>query len=129
MDIFLKKINKIRTKLDTHPLYDPPQRDLQCELDIFIEMTHEDVHSIVMKTTTMYCNSNPFPTNFIKLNLDILILIITNLVKKSLTSGEFLKDWKISIIKPLIKVQALTFPTIDPSITYLSFKGGREIHA
>ena len=35
MDIFLNKINKIRTNLDTHPLYEPPQRDLQCALDTF----------------------------------------------------------------------------------------------
>ena len=92
-----------RTKLDTHPLYDPPQRDLQCELDTFIEMTQEVAHSVVMKTNTIYCNSNPFPINLIKLNLDILIPIITDLSKKSLTSGEFLKDWKISIRKSLFK--------------------------
>ena len=55
-------------------------------------MAHEEVHSIVMKTNTMYCNSDPFPTNLIKLNLDILIPIITDLVNKSLMSGEFLKD-------------------------------------
>ena len=61
-------------------------------------MTQEEVHSIVMKTNTMYCNSDPFPTHLIKFNLDILIPIITDLVNKSLTSGEFLKDWKISII-------------------------------
>ena len=92
MDFFLNQINKIRKNLDIHPLYDPPQRDLQCELDTFIEMTQEEVHSIVMKTNTMYCNSDPFPTNLIKLNLDILIPIITHLVNKSLTSGEFLND-------------------------------------
>ena len=80
MDFFLNKNNKIRTNLDTHPLYDPPQRDLQCELDTFIEMTQE-VHLIVMKTSTMYCNSNPFLTNLIKLNLHILIPIITDPVK------------------------------------------------
>ena len=37
----LNKINKIRTNLDTHPLHDSPQRDLQCELDTFIEMAQE----------------------------------------------------------------------------------------
>ena len=62
MDSFLNNINKIWTNLDTHPLYDPPQRDLQCELDTYIEMTQEEVHSIVMKANTMYCHSNPFPT-------------------------------------------------------------------
>ena len=44
MDFFLNKINKIRTNLDTHLLYESSQRDLQCELDTFIEMTQEDVH-------------------------------------------------------------------------------------
>ena len=58
-------------------------------------MTQEEVHSTVMKTNTMYCNSDPFSTNLIKFNLDILIPIITGLVNKLLTSGEFLKDWKI----------------------------------
>ena len=66
-------------------------------------MTQEEVHSVVMKTNTAYCNSNPFPTTLIKLNPDILIPIIADLVNKSLTSREFLKDWKMSIIKPLIK--------------------------
>ena len=66
-------------------------------------MTQEEVYATVMKTNTMYCKSDPFPTNLNKLKLDILIPIITNMVNKSLTSGEFLKDWKISIIKLLIK--------------------------
>ena len=57
-------------------------------------MTQEEVHSIAMKTNTMYCDSDPFPTNLIKFNLDILISIITDLVNKSLTSREFLKDEK-----------------------------------
>ena len=47
-----------------------------------------------MKTNTTYCNSDPFPTNLIKLNLGILIPIITNLVNKALTSGEFSKTGK-----------------------------------
>ena len=50
MDLFLNKINKIRTNIDMHPLYNPPQRDLQYELDTFIEMTQKEVHSILMKT-------------------------------------------------------------------------------
>ena len=54
-------------------------------------MTQEEVLSIVMKTNTTYCNSDPFSTNIFKLNLDILIPIITDLVNKSLTSGEFLR--------------------------------------
>ena len=68
----------------------------------------QQVHSIAMKTNTMYCNSDPFQINLIKLNLDFLIPIITDLVNKSLTSGEFLKDWKVSIIKPLIKIGTST---------------------
>ena len=84
-------------------------------------MTQEEVHLIVMKTNTTYCNSNTFPTNLIKLNLDILIPIITNLVNKSLTSAEFLKDWKISIIKLLIKKGTSTeFSNYRP-INNLSF--------
>ena len=121
MDFFLNNINKIRTNLDTHPLYDPPQRDFQCELDTFIEMTQEEVHLIVMKMNTVYCNSNPFPTNLIKLNLDILIPIITNLVHKPLTFEEFIKDWKISKIKPLIKKGTTTKLSNYRPINNLSF--------
>ena len=115
MDISLNKINKRRINLDTLPLYAPPQRDFQCELDTFIEMTPEEIH-----TNTMYCNSDPFPTNLIKLNPDILIPI-TRLVNKSLTSGEFLKDWKISIIKPLIKKGTNTKLSNYRPINNLSF--------
>ena len=50
IDFFLNKINKIRTNLYIYPTYDPPKRDLQCELDIIIEMTQEELHSVVMKT-------------------------------------------------------------------------------
>ena len=74
-----------------------------------------------MKTNTTYCNSDPFPTNLIKLNLDILISVITNLVNKSLTSEEFLKDWKISIIKPLIKKETSTKLSNYRPINNLSF--------
>ena len=45
IDFFLNKINRIRTNLDIHPLYDPPKTDLQYELDTFIEMTQEEVYS------------------------------------------------------------------------------------
>ena len=74
-----------------------------------------------MKTNTTYCNSDPFPTNLIKFNLDILILIIIELVNKSLTSGKFLKDWKISIIKPLIEGTSTKLSNWRP-INNLSFK-------
>ena len=84
-------------------------------------MTQDEIHSIVMKTNTMYCNSDPFPTNLIKFNLDILIPIITDLVNKLLTSGEFLKDRKISIIKPVIKKGTSTELSNYRPINYLSF--------
>ena len=73
-----------------------------------------------MKTNTT-CNSDPFQTNLIKLNLDILIPIIADLVNKSLTSGEFLKDWKISIMKPLIKKGTITKLCNYRPINNLSF--------
>ena len=84
-------------------------------------MAQGEVHLIVMKTNTMNVNSDPFPTNIIKLNLDILIPIIPDLVNKSLTSGEFPKDQKMSIMKLLFKKGTNTnFPTIDPTLMYLS---------
>ena len=84
-------------------------------------MTQEEVHSIVMKINTAYCNSDPFPANLIKLHLEILIPIITDLVNKSLTPEEFLKDWKISIIKPLIKKGTSTELSNYRPINNLSF--------
>ena len=84
-------------------------------------MTQEEVHSIAIKMNTTYCNSDPFPTNLITLNLDILIPVITNLVNKSLTSGEFFKDWKTSIIKPLIKKGTSTKLSNYRPINNLSF--------
>ena len=55
------------------------------------------------------------------MSLDILIPIITDLVNKSLTSGEFHNDWKISIIKPLIEKGTSTKLSNYRPINNLSF--------
>ena len=51
--------------------------------------------------------TDPCDTKFLLRFKDTLVDPITMIVNQSLTSGEFLDNWKMAIVRPLIKGQNL----------------------
>ena len=58
-----------------------------------------------MNPTT--CMTDPCDTKFLLRFKDTIIDGITMIVNQSLTSGEFLDNWKMAIVRPLIKGPSL----------------------
>ena len=56
-----------------------------------------------MESKPTTCGSDPIPSTVVKHHLNILLPIITRLIKWSLKTGSFHKIWKKSIITPLQK--------------------------
>ena len=64
-----------------------------------------------MKRPNKACELHPIPTWLLKCCLTELLPLITTLVNKSLTTGLFLENFKIALIKPHLKKQ-----TLDPDL-------------
>ena len=104
-DYFMEKINKTRDALKDKPLYQPTCRNA-LELNIFNPVAEDEVTKSIKKLATKSCELDSIPTKLLKEIIDILITPITEFINLSL-------KWKTSIIRPLLKRQALNlFPLI-----------------
>ena len=54
-----------------------------------------------------HCKLNIIPTSTLKQILEACLPAITQIVNLSLTNGEFCKDWKVAVVKPLLKIPGL----------------------
>ena len=71
------------------------------KLRCFVPMTESQVLKAIIKTES--CEVDAIPTTIFKNLLPKLAPLITKIIKLSLTQGEFCKDWKIAIVRPLLK--------------------------
>ena len=89
------------------------------------------VHAVMMKMKNKHCKLNIIPTSTLKQILEACLPAITQIVNLSLTNGEFCEDWKVAVVKPLLKIwsqfnkQELS-THIKPAI-YI--QASREMHA
>ena len=106
---FSDKITNIRTvildkqKRDDYD-YEPPNL---ISIDTFCPVTVEEICKIIMCCPTTSCVLDPFPTQLLKTNIDILSSAITRIVNLSLTTGECPPSQKSAIITQFI-IQGLT---------------------
>ena len=106
ISFFLGKIAKIRDELDKFPTYDYEGKvDLQ--LTHFCKLSEEEVKILILQAKSTTCLSDPIPSSLLKQHLDVLLPLITRMVNISLGSGTFAKQWKESVIRPLIKKKGL----------------------
>ena len=87
-------------------LITPPSNSLNHKLEDFNEISTEEVKKIIMESKPTTCGSDPIPSTVVKHHLNILLPIITRIIKWSLRTGSFHKIWKKSIITPLKKGRA-----------------------
>ena len=52
---------------------------------------------------TKSCKSDVIPTYFLKDHLDEFTAFLMKIINKSLGLGHFVEDWKVAILRPLVK--------------------------
>ena len=105
-DIFLNKIQKIREQFHGQSTKKSYHRKCS-KLTGFLSLEKEEILNIIkdMKPTT--CIIDPYNMRFLLKFKETILDAITIIVNQSLTTGEFLDDWKMAVVRPLIKVTNL----------------------
>ena len=100
---FIEKIEKIRNNLDQHPLYTPLVQPMSILLENSNELLEGDIHKLIRKLQAKSCESDPIPTHILKENVDGSLPVLTKLVNLSLIEGVYCDEWKVAILKSLLK--------------------------
>ena len=69
----------------------------------FSQITEEHLKKIMYFMQTKSCESDVIQTNFLKHHLHEFAVILMKIINKSLELGIFVEDWKVAIIRPLVK--------------------------
>ena len=101
-EFFITKIQNMRDRFDSLPVYDhkdssPPK------LAKFKPLMDEEVRQIIKAMPSKCCDLDAIPTSLLKEALELLLLTLTKLVNLSLAEGVFIQEWKIALVKPLLK--------------------------
>ena len=99
---FLEKICNIRKLFDGIPNYKPTPTNTPL-LYKFSTLPESQLYTIIMEIPSTTCELDIIPTKFIKKVLTHCIPALTKVVNLSLSSGHFFEDWKLAIVRPLIK--------------------------
>ena len=105
-NFFLEKITKIRESLKDKPIYTPTSTDTP-KLQEFKALEEKEVHRVIMSLRTKTCELDPVPTTIFKMLLPKILPLITKIVNLSLCQGQFIRDWKTAIVRPLLKKEGL----------------------
>ena len=100
---FMTKIENIRSALPDIPLDVSSSSDLHCTT-VWNELTavsEADVMEIITKSLSPSCLLDPLPSWIVKKHLDVLLLVITSVVNRSLAEGVVPEPLKTAIIVPL----------------------------
>ena len=120
---FDTKIEKIRSDFDHENTY-VPRRTERHKLQCFNVLTDEEVRKIVKEAKPTNCDLNRIPAGFIREHIDVLLPVIKKIINLSLSRGEFIDEWKKSIVTPLQKKQGsnVEFTNYRPvnNLTYMS---------
>ena len=103
---FLSKIKKIRESFTNTPPYETLQHWVP-RFTSFCPLTESEVHTVIMRMKNKHCKLDTIPTSILKQILEACLPAITQIVNMSLTNGEFCKNWKVAVIKPLLKKPGL----------------------
>ena len=105
---FMNKIQTIRDSLDKFQPYEPSENNnITVPFNTFKPLTEEEVITIINKMSAKSCEIDAMPTTVLKKVLPGVITNITKVINMSLTDGKFPRDWKVAIIRPLLKKPGL----------------------
>ena len=87
---------------DGNVKYSPPIRPCTKLLN-FKPLTEEQELNLINQMPYTTCEMAPCNTKFLMKFKDTLIGTITKIINVSLTTGQYLDEWKIAVVRPLIK--------------------------
>lgn len=102
-DFFIGKIEKIRKALDEFSLHQVNENYSGTPLIEFKKFSEKEVRQLMGSMQTKSCESDPITTKFIKENIDEFLPILTKIINISLENGTFAEEWKLAILRPLLK--------------------------
>ena len=98
----------LRNGLDHIPPYKPqPHSHPINNLTDFTPLTDEDVYNLICRSSGKSCELDPIPGSLLKSTQWTLVLLIGNIINKSLSTGAFPMAWKRAVVKPLLKKPGL----------------------
>ena len=113
-DFFIDKITGIRDNIiSTHfngiqPTPVEPVSELDFpEMDVFHHVSERSVENRIRELPSKSCELDPMPIILLKLTIEVVSPVITCIITISLLSGEFSKNLKDALLKPLIKKMGL----------------------
>ena len=71
--------------------------------DAFLPLDREEILDIIGNMNPTMSIMDPCNTRFLLKFKEIIVDTITTITNQSLTTGEFLDDWKVAAVRPLIK--------------------------
>ena len=104
---FLSKIEKIRESFIDTPSYAALQYN-RPKFTSLCPLTESEVCAVIMKMKNKHRELDIIPPSIVKQILEACLPAITQIVNLSLTNGEFYEDWKVAVVKPLLKNLVLT---------------------
>ena len=99
---FQGKIDKIRDLLTNKSVYSPEDQ-VAPELNGFTPMTQDEVSKVISGLKSKSCELDPIPTTILKVMLPKILPLITKIVNKSLGDSAFCREWKTTVVRPLLK--------------------------
>ena len=108
-EFFTEKIKQIRRTLDNTPFTHVPTvvPDIATPLVQFSSVSEKEVHNILKKIAQTTREFDPLSTSLLYENIDLLLPALTNIINRSLLSGEVPSEFKTAVVKPLLKQASL----------------------
>ena len=134
---FVQKVANLRKELDlvSMAMNDVPDYNDDSwappVFEEFVLLTDDDVRMLITNSKTTSCCLDPVPTSLLKSCIEPLIPVITKIINTSLESGVFPKDWKETVVVPLLKKSGLDplFTNLRPvnNLVYISKLAERSV--
>ena len=99
---FQSKIDKIRNQLKDKPRYTITQSEV-LKVVIFAPFTEKQVSTIIASLKSKFCELDAIPTMILKKTLPKVISLITKIVNMLIGDGCFCREWKVAVVRPLLK--------------------------
>ena len=111
---FSEKIASIRNELDTNSLDFPSETPFSgnSPLSCFSRVSESDIRDILKEFPPKCCPLDPLPSSLMKLFLDDLLPLITQIINLSLTFGTVPDELKHALVTPLLKKPGLDIESL-----------------
>lgn len=106
-EFFISKIQNIRKNLENLSKFKTTPNKEITFMTRFQPVSEQEVTKVISKMKTKSCESDCISTKILKNHLPLFIHTITKIVNVSLDKGAFPTNWKIAILRPLLKKKGL----------------------